>query len=125
MKKTLILLVIAGFLLGMVAEGWSQAKDLKWATSAAGSSGHRALVNLAAVLDKEMPNYKIAVLPTPGAIISVKGYATGQFDAYYGADIAFYELANDLNRFKGFKANIKRYPVQSFWTYSTDVGMGI
>jgi TRAP-type uncharacterized transport system substrate-binding protein len=125
MKKALILLIVAGFLLGAVANGWSQAKDFKWATSAAGSSGHRALVNLAAVLDKEMPNYRIAALPTPGAIVSVKGYATGQFDGYYGADIAFYELANDINRFKGFKAHIKRYPVQSFWTYSVEVGVGI
>ncbi|MDO8956399.1 MAG: TAXI family TRAP transporter solute-binding subunit [Deltaproteobacteria bacterium] len=125
MKKALILLIVAGFLFGAVANGWSQAKDFKWATSAAGSSGHRALVNLAAVLDKEMPNYRIAALPTPGAIVSVKGYATGQFDGYYGADIAFYELANDINRFKGFKAHIKRYPVQSFWTYSVEVGVGI
>ena len=125
MKKALILLIVAGFLFGAVADGWSQARDFKWATSAAGSSGHRALVNLAAVLDKEMPNYRIAALPTPGAIVSVKGYATGQFDGYYGADIAFYELANDINRFKGFKAHIKRYPVQSFWTYSVEVGVGI
>ena len=125
MKKIFIFLIAAGFLLGAVADGWSQARDFKWATSAAGSSGHRALVNLAAVLTKEMPNYRIAALPTPGAIVSVKGYATGQFDGYYGADIAFYELANDINRFKGFKAHIKRYPVQSFWTYSVEVGVGI
>lgn len=125
MKKIFIFLIAAGFLFGAVANGWSQAKDFKWATSAAGSSGHRALVNLAAVLNKEMPTYKIAALPTPGAIVSVKGYATGQFDGYYGADIAFYELANDVNRFKGFKAHIKRYPVQSFWTYSVEVGVGI
>ncbi|MBI5969383.1 MAG: TRAP transporter substrate-binding protein, partial [Deltaproteobacteria bacterium] len=32
---------------------------------------------------------------------------------------------NDINRFKGFKAHIKRYPVQSFWTYSVEVGVGI
>jgi TRAP-type uncharacterized transport system substrate-binding protein len=121
----LTLLVTAGFLFGAAANGWSQAKDFKWATSAAGSSGHRALVNLAALLNKEMPQYKIAALPTPGAIVSVKGYATGQFDGYYGADIAFYELANDINRFKGFKSHIKRYPVQSFWTYSVEVGVGI
>jgi TRAP-type uncharacterized transport system substrate-binding protein len=125
MKKGMILLITVGFILGVVVDGRSQPKDIRWATSAAGSSGHRALVNLAAVLDKEMPNYRIAVLPTPGAIVSVKGYATGQFDGYYGADIAFYELANDINRFKGFKSSIKRYPVQSFWTYSTDVGIGI
>ncbi|MDH4266962.1 MAG: TRAP transporter substrate-binding protein [Deltaproteobacteria bacterium] len=125
MKKILIFLFVAGFLFGAVADGWSQAKDFKWATSAAGSSGHRALVNLAAVLNKEMPQYKIAALPTPGAIVSVKGYATGQFDGYYGADIAFYELANEINRFKGFKAHMKRQPVQSFWTYSVEVGVGI
>lgn len=125
MKKAVILLIAAGFLLGAASGGWCQAKDFRWATSAAGSSGHRALVNLAAVLNKEMPGYKIAALPTPGAIVSVKGYATGQFDGYYGADIAFYELANDTNRFKGFKANMKRYPVQSFWTYSVEVGVGI
>src|SRR4030067_1932859 len=125
MKKGMILLIAAGFICGAAADGCSQPKDIKWATSAAGSSGHRALVNLAAVLDKEMPNYRIAALPTPGAIVSVKGYATGQFDAYYGADIAFYELANDLNRFKGLKSSIKRYPVQSFWTFSVEVGVGI
>jgi hypothetical protein len=125
MKKAFFLFIAVGFLLGAVANGWSQPKDIKWATSAAGSSGHRALVNLAAVLDKEMPNYRIAALPTPGAIVSVKGYATGQFDGYYGADIAFYELATDTNRFKGFKSHIKRYPVQSFWTYSVEVGVGI
>jgi TRAP-type uncharacterized transport system substrate-binding protein len=125
MKKGMILLIAAGFIFAAVANGWSQPKDIRWATSAAGSSGHRALVNFDAVIDKEMPNYNITVLPTPGAIISVKGYATGQYDGYYGSDIAFYELANNINRFKGFKSHIKRYPVQSFWVYSTEVGIGI
>ena len=125
MKKPLVFLIAVGFLFAAVADGWSQPKDIKWATSAAGSSGHRALVNFDAIIDKEMPNYRITVLPTPGAIVSVKGYATGQYDGYYGADIAFYELANDINRFKGFKSQIKRYPVQSFWTYSVEVGVGI
>jgi len=125
MKKGLILLIAAGFIFGAVGDGWSQPKDIKWATSSAGSSGHRALVNFESIMGKELPNYRIAVLPTPGAIHSVKGYATGQFDGYYGADIAFYELANDINRFKGFKSSIKRYPVQSFWTYSVEVGVGI
>jgi TRAP-type uncharacterized transport system substrate-binding protein len=125
MKKGMILLIAAGFIFAAAADGWSQPKDIKWATSAAGSSGHRALVNFDSIIDKEMPNYRITVLPTPGAIFSVKGYATGQYDGYYGADIAFYELANDINRFKGFKSHIKRYPVQSFWVYSTEVGVGI
>ncbi len=125
MKKGIILLIAAGFIIAAVGEGWCQPKDIRWATSAAGSSGHRALVNFDSIIDKEMPEYRITVLPTPGAIVSVKGYATGQFDGYYGADVAFYELANDINRFKGFKASMKRYPVQSFWVYSVEVGVGI
>jgi TRAP transporter TAXI family solute receptor len=100
-------------------------KDLRWGTSAVGSSGHRALVALADVLNREMPKYQVTVQPTPGAIVTVKGYATGQFDGYYGADIAFYELAKDIKRFKGFKASMKRQPVQSFWTFTVEMGVAI
>jgi uncharacterized protein len=55
----------------------------------------------------------------------VKGYATGQFEGYYGADIAFWEMANDSHRFKGFKAQMKRQPVQSFWAFTVEVGTGV
>ncbi|PIV23224.1 MAG: TRAP transporter substrate-binding protein [Deltaproteobacteria bacterium CG_4_8_14_3_um_filter_45_9] len=125
MKKALSFLIVAGLLCGVAVDSDSQVRDIAWGTSAVGSAGHRAQVNLAAVLNREMPGYRIMVLPTPGAIVTVKGYATGQFDGYYGADIAFYELANDINRFKGFKPQIKRYPVQSFWAYTMEVGVGI
>jgi hypothetical protein len=72
-----------------------------------------------------MPKYRVTVQPTPGAIVTVKGYATGQFEGYYGADIAFYELANDVNRFRGFKQSMKRQPVQSFWTFTVEVGTAV
>ena len=107
------------------ASGWSQVKDIPWGTSAVGSSGHKSLIVLAELLNREMKNYRVTVQPTPGAIVSVKGYATGQFEGYYGADIAFYELANDVNRFKGFKASMKRQPVQSFWTFTVEVGTAV
>jgi uncharacterized protein len=100
-------------------------KDIRWGTSAVGSSGHKALVVLAEVLNKEWTGYRVTVQPAPGAIITVKGYATGQFDGYYGADIAFYELANDVNRFKGFKSAMKRQPVQSFWAFTVEVGSAV
>jgi hypothetical protein len=103
----------------------AQPKDIKWATSTVGSSGHKALVVLANLLNKEMPQYRISVLPTPGAVATVKGYATGQFDGFYGSDIAYHELATDTNRFKGFKASMKRQPVQSFWTFTIDVSLAI
>jgi TRAP-type uncharacterized transport system substrate-binding protein len=77
------------------------------------------------MLNREMPKYRVTVQPTPGAIVTVKGYATGQFEGYYGADIAFYELANDVNRFRGFKQSMKRQPVQSFWTYTVEVGTAV
>src|SRR5687767_3125236 len=123
LTRSFALLVAA--LMIWAAPAWSQVKEIPWGTSAVGSAGHKALVVLADVLNREMKNYRITVQPTPGAIISVKGYATGQFEGYYGADIAFYELANDTNRFKGFKAQMKRQPIQSFWSFTVEVGTGV
>jgi TRAP-type uncharacterized transport system substrate-binding protein len=114
--------LLAGLL---AAPAWSQVKEIPWGTSAVGSAGHKALVILADVLNREMPKYRVTVQPTPGAIVTVKGYATGQFEGYYGADIAFFELANDIKRFKGFKSSMKRQPVQSFWTYTVEMGMAV
>jgi uncharacterized protein len=105
---------------------WSQQRqDIRWGTGPVGSSGHKALVVLANLLNKQMPKYNISVLPTPGAVTTVKGFATGEFDGFYGSDIALEELANNSGRFKGFKSHIKRQPVQSLWTYTLDVGLAI
>jgi TRAP transporter TAXI family solute receptor len=127
LKRVLTTIAIATSFAITSSAAWSQAqpKDIKWATSAVGSSGHKALVVLANLLNKEMPNYRISVLPTPGAIVTVKGFCTGQFDGFYGSDIAYHELVNDSARFKGFKANMKRQPIQSFWTFTTDVSFAI
>jgi len=125
MFKRALALFAAGLMAACSTWGWAQVKEIPWGTSAVGSSGHKALIVLAELLNREMPKYRITVQPTPGAIVSVKGYATGQFEGYYGADIAFYELANDVNRFKGFKASMKRQPVQSFWVFTVEVGSAI
>jgi len=124
MFKRTVLFLVAGLMAAWGAAAWSQ-KDIRWATSAVGSAGHKALVILADVLNREMPKYRVSVLPTPGAVVTVKGYATGQFDGYYGADIAFYELRNDSRRFAGFRASMKRQPVQSFWTYTVEIGTAV
>src|SRR5262249_8660798 len=55
----------------------------------------------------------------------VKGYATGEYEAFYGSDIALEEFAADSGRFKGFKEKMKRSPVQSFWSYTLEVGLAI
>lgn len=123
LKRTLAAFAVACATLA--APAWSQVKEIPWGTSAVGSSGHKALVVLAEVLNRDMKKFRVTVQPTPGAIISVKGYATGQFEGFYGADIAFYELANDANRFKGFKSSMKRQPMQSFWAFTVEVGTGI
>lgn len=125
MLRRLLVLTVTGLLAAWIAPAWSQVKEIPWGTSAVGSAGHKALVILADILNREMPKYRVTVQPTPGAIVTVKGYATGQFEGYYGSDIAFYEMANDIKRFKGFKASIKRQPVQSFWTYTTDMGVAV
>lgn len=116
--------LVLGFGAALATTATAQT-DITWGTSAVGSSGHRALVNLATVLNRELKDYQITVQPMPGAIVSVKSYATGQTLGYYGADIAFYELASGTNRFKGFKEQMTRQPVQSFWTYTVEVGAAI
>ena len=123
-KRTFACLV-ACLVTAWSAAAWSQVKEIPWGTSAVGSAGHKALVVLAEMLNREMPKYRVTVQPTPGAIVTVKGYATGQFEGHYGSDIAFYEMANDIKRFKGFKTSIKRQPLQSFWVFTTDMGMAV
>ena len=125
MFKRALALLTAGLMAACSSWAWAQVKEIPWGTSAVGSAGHKALVALADVLNREMPNYRVTVQPTPGAIVSVKGYATGQFEGYYGSDIAFYELANDIKRFKGFKASMKRQPLQSMWVFTTDMGVAV
>lgn len=103
----------------------SEPRDIKWGTGPVGASGHKALVVLADVLNKEMPEIRISVLPHPGAVGTVKSFATGDLDGYYGSDVALKEFATDTERFKGFKAQVKVQPVQSFWCYTLDVGVAI
>ncbi|MFV8836251.1 TAXI family TRAP transporter solute-binding subunit [Aquisalimonas sp.] len=100
-------------------------RDLAWATSATGSGGHAVKVDLMAVLNREWEGYSITVLPTAGAIATVRGYALGEFDGYYGADVAFQELADDSGRFEGFRSAMEREPVQSFWAYTMEVGLAV
>lgn len=103
----------------------AEPKDIRWGTGPVGSSGHKALVVLANLLNKEMPDYRISVLPLPGAVMTVKGYATGEYEGFYGSDLALEEFAADSGRFKGFKEKMKRPPVQSFWAYTIEVGLAI
>ena len=110
MKKGSIAALVFGLVAGLATSATAQT-DITWGTSAVGSSGHRALVNLATILNRELKNYQVTVQPMPGAIVSVKSYANGQTLGYYGADIAFYELTSNTNRFKGFKEQMKREPV--------------
>src|ERR1051326_7800363 len=107
------------------ASAQQQPKDIRGGTPPVGTSGHKAMVTLSALLNKEMPQYRISVLPTAGAIATVKGYATKKLDGFYGSDVAFHELANDTARFKGFKARVQRMPIQSFWSNTIETGLAI
>ena len=46
-------------------------------------------------------------------------------EGYYGSDVAFHELSTDTSRFKGFKAQMKRQPVQSFWSNTIEVSVAV
>jgi len=125
MKINLLAIVLLIFLMVFVASSLAQVKEFRWGTSADGSTGHRALLALTTILDREMENYNFNVLPMPGAVHTIKEYAMENADGMYGADVAFYELANNSDRFEGFKSYIKRQPVQSFWAFTVEVGLSI
>lgn len=110
---------------GIPSASAQDVTQLRWATSAVGSAGHRAKVSLMAMLNREMPDYSITVMPTPGAAATVRGFATGQFDGYYGADVAFHEIAADGGRFEGFRDQIEHELVHSFWAFTLEVGLGV
>jgi uncharacterized protein len=113
-------------LTGLSTTAWSQQpKDIKWGTGPAGSSGGKALVVLANILNKAMPEIRITVLPYPGAVATVKGFAKGEINGYYGSDVAMKEFKADAGRFKGFRSSVKVQPVQSLWCYTLDVGVAI
>ena len=127
LKKSVAWVVMAGLLSG-VAPGFTAdafAKVIRWGTSRVDSIGHRAVTTLVRVVGKAVPDYNFSVQPTSGAILTVKGYAIGEFEGYYGSNVAFYELANNAGRFEGFREKMQREPVQSFWTYTIEVGVGI
>jgi TRAP-type uncharacterized transport system substrate-binding protein len=127
MRRSILSALIVGIVAGWATAASAQPKvtDIPWGTPIVGSSGHKALVTLSALLNREMPKYRITVQPTPGAVVTMKGYATGQFLGFYGSDVGFYEMAKDILRFKGFKGQIKRQLTQSFWAYTTEVGVAI
>src|SRR6476619_1734277 len=102
LKRALMAAAIVGLTGLTTSAAWSQ-QDIRWGTPPVGTAGHKAMVTLANILNKEMPKYRISVLPTAGAIATVKGYATKELDGFYGSDVAFHELANDTARLKRFK----------------------
>jgi uncharacterized protein len=124
-QLTICAILITFICMACLMSSYAQVKEFRWGTSSTGSSGHRALVALTTILDKEMENYNFTVLPTPGAVHTVKQYAMGEMDGLYGADVAFYELAGNMDRFEGFEPHIVRQPVQSFWGYTLEVGLAI
>jgi TRAP-type uncharacterized transport system substrate-binding protein len=129
-RKLLTLAPAAALTLGLAACDGDLAEQaegghLSWATSDVGSAGHSALVNLAAMLNREWGDYRVDVLPTAGAVQTVIGYSTGEYDGYYGADIAFYEMAHEIDRFEGFADQAERTPVQSFWAFPLETGLAI
>ena len=117
--------VAAVALVGLSASSALAQKDIRWGTPPVGTAGHKAMVALSTLLNKEMPQYRISVLPTAGAITTVKGFATKELDAFYASDVGFEELANDEKRFKGFKAKVQRPLVQSFWSQTIEVGLAV
>ena len=106
MLKRVLTTVAAVAVIGMTASAarsQAQPKDIRWGTPPVGTAGHKAMVTLSTLLNKEMPQYRISVLPTAGAITTVKGFATKELDGFYGSDVAYHELATDSGPLQGLQ----------------------
>jgi TRAP-type uncharacterized transport system substrate-binding protein len=128
-RRGLVAGVFAAFTFALVAgssaTAWSAQTVIQWGTGPVGSAGYKALVVLANILNKDMPELNITVLPTPGAVTTVKGFALGTYNGDYASDVALRELKANTGRFAGFQEHVKVPPIQSFWCYTLDVGLGI
>ncbi|HUE47448.1 MAG TPA: TAXI family TRAP transporter solute-binding subunit, partial [Aestuariivirgaceae bacterium] len=54
-----------------------------------------------------------------------RGFSAGQFDGYYGADVAFHEIATKSGRYKEFDPAAGNELLQSFWSFTLENGLGI
>jgi len=97
--------------------------QLRWGTASVGSAGYTALALIADVINKYMPEVEITVVPTAGAVASMKQYSTGDLEGCYVSDPSFKEFYTSSGRFAGFKPG--RYPVQTFWSYTLEIGIAI
>ncbi|MCE4598778.1 MAG: TAXI family TRAP transporter solute-binding subunit [Desulfurococcales archaeon] len=96
---------------------------VKWGTSRTGSSGYKALSTLASLASQKLDWLEIDVVPTAGAVASMKGFANGELDAAYAADIGFREMYQSTGRFEGFEP--KRMLYQTLWVYTIDIGIAV
>ena len=103
LKRLLTTFAIVSAISLASSAAWSEPKDIRWGTGPVGSVGHKVLVILADFLTKEMPDYRITVLPMPGAVMTVKGFATGELDAYYGSDDGASRIRSQQRALQGFQ----------------------
>jgi TRAP transporter TAXI family solute receptor len=96
---------------------------LRWGTASVGSAGYAALALIADVISRYMPELEITVMPTAGAVASIKSYANGELDGCYASTPSFTELYTGTGRFTGFTA--RRMPVQTFWAYPLEITIAI
>jgi TRAP transporter TAXI family solute receptor len=96
---------------------------IRWATSKPASAGYRAMTVLAKVVKEADPSIVIEPISTPGAVAGMKGFAKGEYDACYAADVSLEEMYKGIGRFEGFEA--QRYPVLTVWVYTLEIGIAV
>ncbi|MEM1528282.1 MAG: TAXI family TRAP transporter solute-binding subunit [Sulfolobales archaeon] len=96
---------------------------IQWGTASVGSAGYTALALIADIINRNMQDLEISVVPTAGAVASIKSYSTGELGGCYASTPSFTELYTLSGRFKGFEP--KRYPYQTFWAYTLEIGIAI
>ena len=104
---------------------WSEPKDIRWGTGPVGSGpqGDGRARRRAQQGDAGIPHLGVA---HPGAVGTVKGFATKEIDGYYGSDSCAERTRVQIpaaSRVSRRASNVQ--PVQSFWSNTIEVGLAI
>ncbi|MEM1537703.1 MAG: TAXI family TRAP transporter solute-binding subunit [Candidatus Nezhaarchaeales archaeon] len=103
------------------APGAPPAKKVwRWGTADPASYGYKVSAFLVDFIRRNLTRYDITVYPFVSTTANIKAYCKGELESVYIADLGFYELYTFTGAFEGFKPEVKKMPLQSFWTYTME-----
>ena len=95
-------------------------KIWRWGTADPGSYGYKVSAFMADFLRRDMPDWDITVYPYATTTANIKDFTLGNLESTYAADVLLTQLYEFTGPWEGFKPEVKKMPVQTFWAYTME-----